>query len=90
MFSEFVAVDMVRIESSDLVNGTVKGDAVLIGGDNVTNGITVSFRSPIVVVIESGFTERFFLVVIFSVIASWFRHSSPPYKARIKKLEITK
>ena len=90
MFSEFVTIDVIRIEGSDLVNGSVKRDTVLIGSDNVTDGITVGFGSPIVikgkcwVIIEDRFTEGFFLVVVFSVVISWFRHSSPPYKARIK------
>lgn len=49
MFSEFVSVDAVRIESRDLVNGRIERDAMPDSGKNVIDRLDIRFRSPIVI-----------------------------------------
>lgn len=82
MFSEFVSVEAVRVESSDLVNCSVERDAVLIGGDDIADGREVGVGSVIAVdgerwvIIEDGLAVGLFSVV-FVVIVFEIGHSTP-------------
>lgn len=81
MFGKLVTVDMLRVERSDIVNSLVERDVVLIGSDDVIDGILIRFWNSVAIdnecwlTIEDRLAVGFFSisVVIFVI----YRHSNP-------------
>ena len=47
MLGELIAVDMDRVERSDLINGSIERDTRLKGGNDIIDGDAVRLGSPI-------------------------------------------
>lgn len=81
MFSKLVAVDVFRVERSNMVNSLVERDVVLVGSDDIIDGILIRFWNSVAIddecrlAIENGLTVEFFSVSV--VIFVIYRHSNP-------------
>lgn len=81
MLGKLVTVDVFRVERSDMVNSLVERDVVLVGSDDIIDGILIRFRNSVAIydecrlAIENGLAVGFFSVSV--VIFVIYRHSNP-------------
>ena len=77
MFSEFITIDGIGVESSDLIYGFVKGYVGFNGCHDIVDGIHVRLGKPIAIDDESRLTIEDGLAGLLGLI-SVFGHSNPP------------